>query len=400
MIDVCIIGAGPAGLMAASIAAKAGCSVLITEAKPSVGRKFLMAGKSGLNLTKDEPHDQFCAQYEEAEEWLRPMLDEFGKAQVCEWARNLGQEMFTGSSRRVFPTAMKASPLLRAWLAELNEHNVKIKTRHRWLGWENDALLFNTPDGAANIKARTTILALGGGSWRALGSDGLWSETLASRGIEIAPFKPSNMGFHVPWSKYMEPHFGKPIKSITATAQQKSILGEFVISKNGVEGSAIYALSKVLRNGATLQIDLLPDVSIETLQDRLSRQKGKASRANIIRKVLKLNPEKTAVFNEFSRDCTTDQIPKQAKNLTITPLTPHPIDEAISTAGGVLQSALNKNLMLKKMPSVFCAGEMLDWEAPTGGYLITACLATGRWAGLGAVNYLASDATADLNMRL
>lgn len=389
MIDVCIIGAGPAGLMAASVIADAGYSVVITDAKPSVGRKFLMAGKSGLNLTKDEPHEQFCTQYDEAEPWLRPMLDAFGNKQVCDWATGLGQDVFTGSSRRVFPKTMKASPLLRAWLASLDTQNVTIKTRYRWLGWVGDALSFDTPDGPTSITPRATIMAMGGNSWSALGSNGEWADLLAQRGVALAPFKPSNMGFTVDWSDYMVPHFGKPIKSVALSAGSKSTHGDFVISKRGIEGSAVYALSKTLREGATLTVDLVPDVSSDILWDRLSRQKGKASRANILRKVLRLDSTKIALFNEFAGRSAINDLPIIAKSLEISPISPRPIDEAISTAGGVMHNAVDKNLMLKEIPSVFCAGEMLDWESPTGGYLITACLATGRWAGLSAVDYLA-----------
>ena len=388
MIDLCVIGAGPAGLMAAEVAADAGLSVLITDAKPSFGRKFLMAGKSGLNLTKDEPFSDFTSNYDEAETWLHPMLSDFTNADVCTWANDLGQEVFTGTSGRVFPRVMKASPLLRAWLLRLSNKGVQFQTRMRWLGWDQSTLIFETSAGQKNINARTTVLALGGASWPSLGSDGSWSDILVKYGISLNPFKPANMGFNLPWSKYMEPHFGAPIKTITLTAGSKNIRSNFVISSKGVEGSGIYAVSKYIREGALLTVDLLPDHSVNYLQERVSKFNKKASRSSILRKALHLDPQKAALINEFHTQAATEDLPKFIKSLHIPLTDPHPIAEAISTAGGIPQNELTDGLMLKAKPSVFCAGEMLDWEAPTGGYLITGCLATGLRAGRSAVNYL------------
>lgn len=388
MIDVCVIGAGPAGLMAAEVAADNGLSVTVIDAKPSVGRKFLMAGKSGLNLTKDELFDDFSAAFGETQSWLLPMLKEFGNTDVVNWATALGQEVFTGTSGRVFPKSMKASPLLRAWLVQLGEKGVQFKTRWRWMGWEGADLCFQTPDDLQRLEARATILALGGASWPNLGSDGAWVDTLNNKGISTAPFKPANMGFSVHWSDYMKPHFGSPIKTVSLTADKTTVRSDFVISMRGIEGSGIYAVSQCMRNGAELTVDLLPDSSIETLQERINRLPKKSSRSTILRKALRLDPAKVALFNEFARDVTLSDFAKAAKNLPIKHAGPRPISEAISTAGGVPQSEHTEQLMLRKMPGVFCAGEMLDWEAPTGGYLITGCLATGKWAGNGAVAYL------------
>jgi uncharacterized flavoprotein (TIGR03862 family) len=390
MIDVCVIGAGPAGLMAAETAANRGLSVLIIDAKPSFGRKFLMAGKSGLNLSMDEVLTDFLSAYGSSTEWLRPMISKFGVDEVKLWANDLGQQLFTGSSRRIFPVAMKASPLLRAWLAQLGNLNVTFKRGWRWTGWAGDALTFDTTDGVQSVNARTTILALGGASWSRLGSDGLWSDILLKRCVALAPFQPSNMGFTVNWSPYMAEHFGSPIKNTRFTAGSFSTLGECVISDKGIEGSAIYAASRFMRDGMPLVLDLLPDQSEQVLINRIKTLPAKASRATIIRKGLRLDGAKAALLNEFGKGAVRDDLALLAKSLPITHAGPRPIDEAISTAGGVTSSAVDDKLMLKDIPSVFCAGEMLDWEAPTGGYLITACLATGQWAGNGAADYLMS----------
>lgn len=390
MTDLCVIGAGPAGLMAAEVAVDAGYSVVVADAKPSFGRKLLMAGKSGLNLTKDEPFAEFTAVFEEAEDWLLPMLKDFGNADISSWANALGQQVFTGSSGRVFPKAMKASPLLRAWLSRLSNKGVQFKTRWHWQGWNGADLVFQTPDGLQNLTANACVLALGGASWPKLGSDGAWADILNGENIALAPFKPANMGFHVSWSDYMKPHFGAPIKTVQVTAGNTSVRADFVISSKGIEGSGIYAVSKEMREGAELVIDLLPDTSLDVLQNRIMRMPKKASRSSILRKALRLDPVKAALLNEFARSVPLSDIAKAAKALLIQHSGPRPIAEAISTAGGVPQSELTSDLMLRKKPGVFCAGEMLDWEAPTGGYLITGCLATGLCAGQGAVDYLAS----------
>ncbi len=390
MTDLCVIGAGPAGLMAAEVAVDAGYSVVIADAKPSFGRKFLMAGKSGLNLTKDEPFAEFTAVFDEAENWLLPMLKNFGNTDVSPWANALGQQVFTGSSGRVFPKVMKASPLLRAWLSRLSNKGVQFKTRWLWQGWNGVDLVFQTPDGLQDLTANACVLALGGASWPKLGSDGVWADILKGEDITLAPFKPANMGFHVPWSDYMKPHFGAPIKTVQITAGNTSVRADFVISSKGIEGSGIYAVSKEMREGAELIIDLLPDTNLDVLHNRIMRLPKKASRSSILRKALRLDPVKAALLNEFARSVPLLDIAKIAKALPIQHSGPRPIVEAISTAGGVPQSELTSDLMLRKTPSVFCAGEMLDWEAPTGGYLITGCLATGLCAGQGAVSYLAS----------
>ena len=390
MFDVCIIGGGPAGLMAAETAADNGLSVVIIDAKPTYGRKFLMAGKSGLNITKDEAKSEFLNHYFNAKKWLTPIINNFDNEAVMKWAQDLDQEIFTGSSGRVFPKSMKASPLLRSWLIRLSNKGVTFHQNWKWVGWQGDVAAFETILGKKLVKSHTTILALGGASWPHLGSDGLWADILKKNNVTVTNFQPSNMGFKIRWSKYMKPFFGTPIKSVRITSGEFSAIGEFVISKKGIEGSGIYAASKFMRDGNNLIIDLLPDTEIETLNKRHKLLSPKVSRSTFNRKVLRLNNEKTAFFNEFSQHISTQDITHSAKSLLIPHEGPHPINEAISTAGGVSKSALNDNLMLKAKPSVFCAGEMLDWEAPTGGYLITACLATGKWAGLGAVNYIKS----------
>ena len=390
MFDVCIIGGGPAGLMAAETAADNGLSVVIIDAKPTYGRKFLMAGKSGLNITKDEAKSEFLNHYFNAKKWLAPIINNFDNEAVMKWAQDLDQEIFTGSSGRVFPKSMKASPLLRSWLIRLSNKGVTFYRNWKWVGWQDDVAAFETISGKKFVKSHTTILAMGGASWPHLGSDGLWADILKKNNVTITNFQPSNMGFKIKWSKYMKPFFGTPIKSVRITSGKFSTIGEFVISKKGIEGSGIYAASKFMRDGNNLIIDLLPDTEIETLNKRRKLLSPKVSRSTFNRKVLRLNNEKTAFFNEFSQHISTQDITHSAKSLLIPHEGPHPINEAISTAGGVSKSALNDNLMLKAKPSVFCAGEMLDWEAPTGGYLITACLATGKWAGLGAINYIKS----------
>ena len=385
-IEALVVGAGPAGLMAASRLAAAGRRVVIVDAKPSVGRKFLMAGKSGLNLTKDEPIETFLNAYGEARQWLEPMLRTFGPMQVRAWAEGLGQEVFTGSSGRIFPKIMKTSPLLRSWMGTLADRRVEVRTRWRWTGWDGDALTFDTPEGTQVIAPKATVLALGGASWARLGSDGAWAEFLDA---PLAPFKPANMGFLCPWSKFMEPHFGAPVKPVRLTVGEHSVKGEFVITKRGIEGGAVYAVSTTLRDGGELLLDLMPDQTVEAITSKLNRPRGKNSLSNHLRKTLKLTGAKAALLREAgSLPDTSAGLAKRIKALRLELEGPTPMDEAISTAGGVTQAALTETLMLKSRKGVFCAGEMLDWEAPTGGYLLTACLATGLCAGDGAVDYL------------
>jgi uncharacterized flavoprotein (TIGR03862 family) len=375
--------------MAAQELAQAGCAVTVVEAKPSAGRKLLMAGKSGLNLTKAEELPELLNAYDEAEAWLTPIISDFDAKAVRNWAEELGQKTFTGTTGRVFPVAMKASPLLRAWLALLDGLGVSLRTRWRWTGWDGDNLAFDTPEGAQHLDADVTVLALGGASWSRLGSDGNWAAILAAKGIDLAAFQPANAGLMVNWSEYMKPAMGQPLKGVSFKAGSLVSRGEAVISTRGLEGGGIYSISKAVRQGADLNVDLLPDISVEDLTKRLSRPRGKSSWANHLRKTLKLGAARTALLQEFGRPLpqSPEVLAKLVKMLPITHAGLRPLDEAISTAGGVTQTAVDSGLMLKQLPGVFCAGEMLNWEAPTGGYLLTACLATGRTAGRAAAQW-------------
>ncbi len=383
--DALIIGAGPAGLMAAQMISDAGHRVMVIEAKPSLARKFLMAGKSGLNLTKDEATSTLLSHYGEAAEFLRPIITDFDAKAVQNWSRSLGQEVFTGSSGRVFPCSMKGSPLLRAWIRQLENANVILKRRWRWTALEQQHFLFETPDGLHRVTPGVTVLALGGASWRRLGSDGQWSGLLAETGVEIVPFSPANVGLRADWSEHMQPHFGAPVKNIQLQAGSYRTRGDFVISRKGLEGSGIYSMSKPIRQGATLLLDFFPDLSLDELRAKLKRPRGKASRSNYLRKTLGLTGSRLALLQEFIKPLTIDAgLASQLKSCPVRHEGFRDIDEAISTAGGVSLQAVDDTLALKALPDVYCAGEMLDWEAPTGGYLLTACLATGRWAGLAA----------------
>ncbi|WP_339821117.1 TIGR03862 family flavoprotein [Sulfitobacter dubius] len=390
MKSALVIGGGPAGLMAAEVMADAGLSVTLCEAKPSVGRKFLMAGKSGLNLTKAEPFDPFLAAFQEASPALRPMLEAFDGQAVQDWTEGLGQEVFTGSTGRVFPRAMKASPLLRAWLARLTERGVQINTRWQWQGWEGDALVFNTPEGREQIEADVTVLALGGASWKRLGATGAWAPLLVERGVGLSDFAPANVGLLVDWSPHMARHFGEALKGGAWSAGPYHSRGEAVISAKGLEGGGIYSVSRGLREGHGLALDLLPDLQVGDVAARLAKPRGKDSQANHLRKRLKLTPAQIALLQEMARPLPQDAEALAAllKNLPIAHAGLRPMDEAISTAGGIRLDALDDGLMLRDLPGVFAAGEMLDWEAPTGGYLINGCLATGHWAGRHAVDWV------------
>ena len=381
MSDAVVIGAGPAGLMAAEQMAKAGLSVLVADAMPSVGRKFLMAGKSGLNITKVE--DGFAASFDPP---MTTAINKFGPQGVMDWSTELGQPLFAGSTGRVFPKVMKASPLLRAWLSRLADLGVEFRTRWRWEGWAGDALNFTTLDGPKSLAPKVTVLALGGASWARLGSDGAWAGHLPN---DIAPFAPANMGFGVAWSDYMKPHLGQPVKAVALTAGNLSTRGEFVISERGIEGGGIYMVSRAMREGAPLFIDLMPDWPLERVQKALAKPRGKTSLSNHLRKVLRFDPLRMALLSEFGRPFP-DDLGALIKALPVRHTGPRPMDEAISTAGGVRFDALTDDLMLKSRPGVFCAGEMLDWEAPTGGYLITGCLATGLKAGRAAARFVQS----------
>lgn len=377
-MDALVIGAGPAGLMAAEELAAAGRKVVICEAKPSAGRKFLMAGKSGLNVTKDQDEEAFLAAY--GASWLDPVLRDFGPDRVMQWCRALGQEVFTGSSGRVFPVAMKGSPLLRAWLARLGTAGVELRLRWRWTGFQGDGWRFDTPEGAVLLHPQVVILALGGASWPRLGSDAAWVPWLQEKGVEVAPFRAANMGFGVDWSAHMSRHFGQPVKGVMLLAGNLRERGEFVISSRGIEGGGVYAVSAAVRDGAALTVDFLPDVDEAAVAARLARMKPGETLANRLRK-LGLAPAAVALIMEFGRGIDPG---RAVKALPLRLTGPRPIAEAISSAGGITQAALTESLELRALPGVFACGEMLDWEAPTGGYLLTGCWATGRWAGRAA----------------
>ena len=385
-IDALVIGGGPAGLMAAEALAAPGRRVVLVDAMPTVGRKLLMAGKSGLNLTMDTTAADFAGAYRDGRDWLAPIVTGFGPAEVRAWAHGLGVETFAGSSGRVFPLAMKASPLLRAWLRRLDAAGVEIRTRWRWTGWREQAASFATPAGARTLSARATVLALGGASWARLGSDGAWTAILEAQGVALAPFRPSNGGFHVAWSPAMARHFGTPVKPVRLSAGGRSASSEFVVSAAGVEGGGIYALSHLLVAGAPLELDLVPGRTEADVAARLGRPRRRASLSSHLRKTLGLPAVKIALLRECAPSALADpaSTARALKALGLPLAGARPLDEAISTAGGVMRSGLDDALMLRARPGVFCAGEMLDWDAPTGGYLLTACLATGRHAGLAA----------------
>lgn len=384
-----VIGAGPAGLMATDTLLARGIPVMVAEAKPTPARKLLMAGKSGLNITRREPFERFLSHYEDAADWLTPILAQFGPQDVMAWAQKHGQEVFTGSSGKVFPEAMKASPLLRNWLNDLRARGLDLRLRWRWAGFHEDGFVFETPDGPRHVRPACTVLAMGGKSWSRLGSDGAWSPLLAKKSVQITPFEPANMGFVIGWSAHMQPHFGSPIKNLRLVAGSRSNRGEIVITSCGIEGGGLYPLSRLLRQGAQLRIDLFPDLSVAQLQDRLSARPMRESSTARLRKALRVDQARMALILELARPLPRhpEQLASILKALPVPLERPAPIDEAISVAGGISRNALDANLMLKALPGVFAAGEMLDWEAPTGGYLLTACLATGQYAGAAAARW-------------
>ena len=398
---VAIIGGGPAGLMAAEVLSQAGVRVDLYDGMPSVGRKFLLAGVGGMNITHSEAYPAFLSRYAERAPNIAPLLRAFDADALCRWIHELGIETFIGSSGRVFPTDMKAAPLLRAWLKRLRDSGVVIHTRHRWLGWdENGALRIDSPEGEKTLSPDATLLALGGGSWSRLGSDGAWMLPLEQRGVGLAPFQPSNCGFEVQaWSEVMVSKIaGAPLKNIAIGLNDDvPRLGECVITATGIEGSLIYALSAPIREAinvhgaATIHIDLLPGRPVDKLQAALSKPRGSRSMAKHLHSQVGIDGVKAALLRELTDAATFADPALLARAIKALPLTlvkTRPLDEAISSAGGVTFEAMDERMMLKALPGVFCAGDMLDWEAPTGGYLLTACFASGRAAGAGMLDWL------------
>ncbi|MBI5040421.1 MAG: TIGR03862 family flavoprotein [Gammaproteobacteria bacterium] len=402
---VAVIGGGPAGLMAAEVLSRSGVRVDVYDAMPSLGRKFLLAGVGGMNLTHAEPREQFVTRYGARRAYIAPLLDAFGPESLRDWVHGLGVETFVGSSGRVFPQEMKAAPLLRAWLHRLRAAGVQLHVRQRWLGWTEDgAPRFSTPQGEQRVHADAVVLALGGGSWARLGSDGAWVPLLEEHGVTIAPLRPSNCGFDVAWSEHFRERFaGQPVKPVVAycrdaAGNEQGRQGEFVITATGVEGGLIYALSAYLRdaiaaNGnATLLLDLAPGKDLQQLAAALAKPRGARSLANHLRRQTGIEGVKAGLLREVVSNEDYAEPPRLAAAIKALPLTliaPRPLDEAISSAGGVCFEALDENLMLRALPGVFCAGEMLDWEAPTGGYLLSACFASGHAAGRGVLAWLA-----------
>lgn len=401
--DVAIIGGGPAGLMAAEVLSQSGVCIALFDAMPSLGRKFLLAGKGGLNITHSEPHAAFLTRYGERREQVAPLLERFGPHALIDWIHHLGIETFVGSSGRVFPREMKAAPLLRAWLHRLRANDVHFHVRHRWCGWRDGRLLFQTPQGEQLIEAAAVVLALGGGSWQRLGSDGAWVPLLTQQGIAIAPLRPANCGFEVRWSEHFRHRFASaPLKSVVlnvvdAQGIAHSRQGECVVSDYGVEGSLIYALAAPLRDtiaaqgAVTIHLDLLPGRSAEHVYNDLTHARGAKSLSTHLRSRLGIEGVKAGLLYEVASEAQrhdTRQLAQLLKALPLTLVAPRPLDEAISTAGGVRFEELDERLMVRSHPGLFCAGEMLDWEAPTGGYLLTACLASGVVAGEGAAAWL------------
>lgn len=396
--SVAIIGGGPAGLMAAEHLAGKGHAVTVYDAMPTVGRKFLLAGKSGLNITHAEDYVHFVSRYGAANSRLRPVLDLMTPEAIRVWAAGLGTETFVGSSGRVFPTVMKASPLLRAWLKRLEGMGVTILTRHRWIGFDGDVLLLETPEGQKHVTADAALLALGGASWPKLGSDAAWVPLLEGQGVGITPLRPANCGFDCDFSESFDTRFsGQPIKSVKATSAAGTTQGEFVISKGGIEGSLIYAHSAALRDAlgrdghAALMLDLTPGRTEEKLVADLARQDRKASFSTRLKKAANLDGAKIALLREVNPNANQLDAGDLASLIKALPLPvrrPRPIAEAISTAGGVALDGVDETFMLTSRPGTFVAGEMLDWEAPTGGYLLTACFATGIAAASGIDRWL------------
>jgi len=402
-IQAAIIGAGPAGLMAAEVLAQGGADVTVYDAMPTVGRKFLMAGRGGLNLTHSEPLDTFLTRYREAAPKLAAVIEAFPPDLLRAWCEELGQPTFVGSSGRIFPKVLKASPLLRAWLRRLDASGVKFALRHRWIGWDDSGrLLFQTPEGQRAVEAGATVLAQGGASWPRLGSDGGWVETLHAKGVSVSPLRPANCGFIVGWSDIFRGRFeGEPLKGIAFSFGGRSVRGEAVITRDGIEGGAVYALSAELREAilasgrATLHVALRPDVDTSGLTARLSAPRGKQTFTNWLRKAAQLSPvaigllQEAAIASSVSLASMSPEALAELINGVPVELTGiASIVRAISSAGGIAFDELDADFMLRRLPGAFAAGEMLDWEAPTGGYLLQACFATGVAAGKGALKWI------------
>ncbi len=396
-----VIGGGPSGLIAADILSQNGCTVHVYEQKPSVGRKFLMAGRGGLNLTHSEDFKSFLPKYREAAEFLEPFLIDFYPTDLRAWCEDLGQETFIGSSGRVFPKAMKASPLLRALILKLSNRRVVFHLGHTWKGWDDDGhlIFMDNNNQEMRVESRATLLALGGASWPSLGSDAKWSSFLKDRGIDVACFQPSNCGFTVEWSDFIKKNFaGHPLKSIALTHDDETVRGEAMMDEKGIEGGAVYALSAPIRKAihthgqAKITLDLKPDIRVDELKMRLSTPRGKKSFSTWMQKSIHLSPLSIALLHEHDKNISSmplDSLCDVIKNLPLTLNAPFSMDRSISSAGGIQLSEVDEKLMLKKVPGVFVAGEMLDWEAPTGGYLLQACFSTGVAAAKGILAYIA-----------
>ena len=403
MKTVAVIGGGPAGLMAAEVLSQHNVRVDVYEAKPSIGRKFLIAGKGGLNVTHSEPFETLAARYGSRSERIRPLLEAFNPDDVRAWCHELGIETFVGPTGRVFPKGMKAFPILQRWIQRLRDRGIHFQTRHRWQGWNPDgSLLFETLDGRNSVRADAVILALGGASWPKLGSDGAWVPLLRRQGFDVAPLQPSNCGFDVSWSAHFRERFaGEPLKSVVlkftnSAGETFQRQGSCVITKEGLEGSLIYAASALIRDeitthgSTTMTFDLAPDYTLKKLIERLSVPRGSRTVSSHLRRRVNIKGVEAGLLREFAADSLTDptRLAQAIKALPIPIIAARPVAESISTAGGVRFESLNEWMMVKSQPGLFCVGEMLDWEAPTGGYLLTACFASGRMAGQGALAWI------------